>query len=128
MSQENVEVVRRCFDDYLRGAPDEALAWLAPDVVWEVGQELPARGPDAVRDLWERWESDWEGLEMAREEFIDVGDQVVVTVHYSGRGRGSGVPFDDRLFDVYTLREGKIIRKREFRDRSAALAAAGADE
>jgi ketosteroid isomerase-like protein len=71
MSQENVEIVRRCFDDYRRGAPDEALAWLAPDVVWEVGQELPARGPDAVRDLWERWESDWEALEMFREEFID---------------------------------------------------------
>jgi ketosteroid isomerase-like protein len=51
-----------------------------------------------------------------------------VTVHYSGRGRGSGVPFDDRLFDVYTLREGKIIHKREFRDRSSALQAAGLRE
>jgi ketosteroid isomerase-like protein len=68
------------------------------------------------------------GAGEAREEFIDAGDQVVVTVHYTGRGRGSGVPFDDRLFDVYTLREGKIIRKREFRDRSAALDAAGVDE
>jgi ketosteroid isomerase-like protein len=128
MSQENVEIVRRCFDDYRRGAPDAALAWLAPDVVWEVGQELPARGPGAVRELWERWESDWEALEMVREEFIDAGDRVFVTVHYSGRGRGSRVPFDDRLFDVYTLREGKIIRKREFRDRSEALEAAGPRE
>jgi hypothetical protein len=32
MSEENVEIVRRCFDDYRRGAPDVAPAWLAPSI------------------------------------------------------------------------------------------------
>lgn len=128
MSQENVEIVRRLFEAYRRGDYAEAVACLAPDVVYGVGQELPASGPDAVRAMWDRWDSAWEELETVPEEFIDAGDQVLVTVHYSGRGRGSGIEFDDRLFDVYTLRDGKCVRKLEFRQRSEALEAAGLDD
>ena len=102
MSQENVEVVRRFFDAYLRGAFGEAVAHLAPEIVYEVGQELPARRPDEVRAMWERWESEWEELETVPEEFIDAGDKVIVIVHYSGRGRGSGIEVEDRQFEVHT--------------------------
>jgi ketosteroid isomerase-like protein len=44
MSQENVEIVRRFFESYRPDDPAEALAYLAPDVVYEIGQEVPARG------------------------------------------------------------------------------------
>jgi uncharacterized protein len=125
MSRENVEVVRRLFETYGRGDHAEAASCLAPDVVYQVGQEVPAHGRDAVRAVWERWESDLEELETIPEEFIDAGDQVVVTVYYSGRGRGSGIELEDRLFEVYTLRDGKCVRKVEFRDRADALEAAG---
>lgn len=125
MSQENVEVVRLTFDAYNRGDYDGALELLAPDVVWEIGQELPARGREAVRAMWDRWESEWEELKTVPEEFIDAGDKVVVRVHYSGRGAGSGVEVDDLVFDVYTVRDCLCVRKVEFRDRSEALAAAG---
>jgi uncharacterized protein len=125
MSQENVELVRRLFEAYRRGDYAGALACLAPDVVYEVGQELPLRGRDAVGAMWERWESAWERMETVPEEYIDAGDNVVVSVLYSGRGRGSEIEFDDRLFDVYAVCEGKCVRKLEFRDRTDALAAAG---
>jgi ketosteroid isomerase-like protein len=125
MSEENVEVVRRLFETYNQGDFDAALACLARDVVYETGQELPARGPDEVRAMWERWESDWEAIATETEEFIDAGDRVLVTVRYSGRGSGSGIDLDDRLFDVYTLRDGKVVHKAEFRERAVALAAAG---
>jgi ketosteroid isomerase-like protein len=125
MSQRNVEVVRSFTDAYLRGDIDEALAHLAPELVYEVGQELPARTPEEVRAMWERWESDWEQLETVAEEYIDAGDHVVLTVHYSGRGRGSGVEVEDRQFEVHTVRGGKIVRKVDFGRRADALKAAG---
>jgi ketosteroid isomerase-like protein len=128
MSQENVEIVRRLFDTYRRGDHAEAVACLAPDVVYEVGQEVPAQGRDAVRAMWKRWESDWEELETIPKEFIDAGDHVVVVVHYSGRGRGSGIEFDARTFEVYTLRDGQCVRKLEVNERSEALEAAGLRE
>ena len=47
----------------------------------------------------------------------------VVTVRLRGRGRGSGVEIDGRFYDVYTLRDGKIVRMDQFTERSEALGA-----
>ena len=77
--------------------------------------------------MWERWDNTWDELETVPEEFIDAGDQVLVTVFYSARGRSSGIKYEERLFDVYTFSDGKCVRKREFRERSDAIAAAGLD-
>ena len=77
--------------------------------------------------MWERWDSTWDELETVPEEFTDAGDQVLVTVHYSARGRGSGIEYEERLFDVYTFSDGQCVRKREFRERSDAVEAAGLD-
>jgi ketosteroid isomerase-like protein len=128
MSQENVEEVRRSLASYRRGDYNAASAYLAPDVVWEVGQELPAHGPAAVRHLWKRWDSEWEELETTAEEFIDAGDSVVVAMHYRGRGRASGVSVNDRQFEVHTFRQGRCVRKVDYLDRSDALEAAGLSE
>jgi ketosteroid isomerase-like protein len=128
MSQENVERVRNSLEAYRRGDYAAASACLAPDVVWEVGQELPAHGPAAVQDLWKRWDSEWEDLETVAEEILDAGDNVVVAMRYRGRGRGSGVEVNDRLFEVHTFRDGECVRKVDFAERSQALKAAGLSE
>jgi ketosteroid isomerase-like protein len=128
MSQENVEIVRSFTDAYLRGDHVGAVSHLAPDVVYEVGQELPLRRPDELLAMWQRWEADWERIELTPEEYIDAGDQVVLAVRYSGRARASGIELEDRLFEVHTVRDGKIARKREFKARSEALEAAGLTE
>jgi ketosteroid isomerase-like protein len=129
MSQENVEIVRRFYESIHRGDHAEALACLAPDVDYRVLQEGPARGPDAVEAMWGRWESEWEeGGEAVAEEFIDAGDQVVATVRESGRGRGSGIEVDARVFKVFTFRSGKVVRMVEFIERSEALEAVGLSE
>ena len=125
MSVENMDLVRRFFDTYCRGDYDGSLACLDPDVVYEVAQEAPARGLPAVRAIWERWESSFDDLETVPEEFIDAGEHVVVRVHYKGRGRGSGVEFDQLSYDVCTVRDGLVVRKREFAERSEALLAVG---
>ena len=120
MSQTNLEVVKRLFESYRRGDYEKAAACLAPDVVYEVGQELPLRGRAEVRAMWERWDSTWDELETVPEDFADAGDDVLVTVHYSARGRGSGIEYEERLFEVYTFRDGQCVGKREFRQRSDA--------
>ena len=125
MSQANVDVVRRLFDFYARGDYAAAADCLDPDVVYEVGQELPARGRGAVRAMWERWDSTWEELSTVPEELIDAGDHVLATVHYRARGRGSGIGYEERLYDVYTFSAGSCVGKREFRERAEALEAAG---
>ncbi len=129
MSQENVEVVRRFYEAISRRDHAGALACLAPDVIYGVLQEGPANGPDAVKAMWDRWESEWEeGGTTVPEEFIGAGDRIVVAVHETGRARGSGIEVDARVFNVFTFRDGKVVRKVELTKRSDALEAAGLSE
>jgi len=128
MSQENVEAVRLSIAAYLRGEWEEATGYLAPNVVWEVGQELPLHGRAAVREMWTRWNDEWERLDMVGEEIIDAGDKVFVAMHYQGRGRLSGVAIDQWVFEVHTFRDGQCVRKVDFATRAEALEAAGLSE
>jgi ketosteroid isomerase-like protein len=122
MSEENVVAARRCIEAYVRGDYEEALEYLAPDVVWEVGQELPAHGPDEVREVWRRWDAEWDELETVIDEIVDAGDQLMMAIRYRGRGRASGVEVNDLIYEVHTLRDGRCIRKIEFPTRAEALA------
>ena len=119
MSHENVEVVRR----FLLVDVDEALTFADPGIVWNPIEESPTQGHDAVRASLARWKGEWDDYQLSAEEFVDRGDRVVVTVRLGGRGRGSGVEIDARFYDVYTLRDGKIVRMDQFTERSEALEA-----
>jgi ketosteroid isomerase-like protein len=125
MSRENVEIVRRflVLDDL-----DEALEYADPDIVWNPVEESSAQGHDAVRASTTRWKSEWDDYELIPEEFADLNDRVVVTVRFRARGRGSGVEVDARLYDVFTLRDGKIVRIDQFAERFEALDALGLRE
>jgi ketosteroid isomerase-like protein len=119
MSEESVEIVSR----FLDADVDEALTYADPGIVWNPIEELPTQGHDAVRASLERWKAEWDDYEVLPEEFLDMGDRVVVTVRLRGRGRGSGVEIDARFYDVYTLRDDKIVRMDQFTERGQALEA-----
>jgi ketosteroid isomerase-like protein len=124
MSQENVEIVRR----FLVADFDEALMYVDPDIIWNPVEESSAQGHDAVRASTARWKSEWDDYELIPEEFVDAGDRVVVTVRFRARGRGSGIEIDGRLYDVFTLRDNKIVRMDQFIEQSEALEAVGLRE
>jgi len=129
MSQENVEIVRELWEAYSRGDIDRVIALSDPYVVLVTLEEGPLYGPDAVRANYARWMEAWrEEPETTVEEVIGAGDHVFVIACFRGRGRGSGVRVAERLFEVYTLRNGMVLRVDEFSNRDQALEAAGLRE
>jgi ketosteroid isomerase-like protein len=128
MSQENVEVVREIWDAYSRGDFDRIREHSDPAVVMITVEEGPLYGIEAVRKNHERWWEAWENSETAVEEVIGVGDRVFVMARFRGRGRASGAEVEGRHFEVYTLRDGKVLRVDEYADRAEALEAAGLSE
>ena len=128
MSQENVEIVRRVFEAYERDGVSGGIAAMDPEVVWHPADEAPQHGIDAAIAYMRRWEAEWEDLSTVPEEFIDAGEIVFVAVRFAGRGKASGVEVDALVYELYTLREGKIVRMDEFTERAEALAAAGLRE
>jgi ketosteroid isomerase-like protein len=124
VSQENVEIVRR----FVLADLDEALTYADPGLVWNPIEESPTQGHEAVRASFARWKAEWDDYRLVPEEFVDRGDRVVVTVYLRARGRGSGVEVEARFHDVYTLRDGKIVRMDQFTERSEALEAVARSE
>jgi ketosteroid isomerase-like protein len=130
MSQENVEIVRRCYEFWTDRDFSPFPEFAHPDVVVDVSRNVfnPCvyRGLDGFLAFVEQVDEMWEDFQIEPEELIDSGDQVVAAVRISGRGRGSGVEAEMQLVAVWTLCEGKVSRiTGGYRDRAEALEAAG---
>ena len=134
MSQENVEVVRDAVVAYNRGDLETLLAYCADDIDYRaVEGALDDRGPmhgkDAVRAYFQDWLDTFDDLKAEPLELIDAADEQVVTVlRFGGRAKLSGVEADLTFAVVYTLRDGKVARGREYWTRDEALEAAGLRE
>ena len=71
---------------------------------------------------------DFDELSFEPEELIDAGEQVVAVQRISGRAKASGIETELRYAVVYTIRDGKIVRGREYWERAEALEAVGLRE
>jgi ketosteroid isomerase-like protein len=114
MSKENVELVRRM---YRPGDPSRFFDLLDEEVEVDTSSfgGLPdhpglVQGKRAVVKYFRSYWGAWDDYVLEPTEVIEVGENGVVAVHYErGRGRGSGVPFEQRWATAYTLRAAKII-------------------
>jgi ketosteroid isomerase-like protein len=62
------------------------------------------------------------------EELIDAGDKVLAWIRFSGKGITSGTPVEMEQAQIWTFRDGKVVRVEEYFDRHKALEAAGLKE
>jgi ketosteroid isomerase-like protein len=139
MSEENVEVVRRGLET-LREALERRdfdsafdADVLAEDVEWIPSRSFPGRssyrGRDGFSEYMRTWAEDFGQLSFDIEWLIDApDDRVVALVHQRASGQGSGVPVEMHLAAVYDLKDGRVIRIRNYLDPADALEAAGLSE
>jgi ketosteroid isomerase-like protein len=128
VSDENVELVRSIYDELKEGRI--LFEAFDPEIELDLSERVfnPAmyHGFEGVGRFWSEVQEVWELWQTDAEELVDAGDQVVALVRSRGRGRGSGVEVEDQSANVWTIRAGKVIRYRLYRDRDEALRAAGA--
>ena len=134
MSAENVEVVRRLYEQLAAGDSEGAFEVYDPEIEWdgsrvpwllELGFDPVYRGHDGVRAVLRSFFAAWESIEYCPRELVDAGDDVVALVEISARGRASGIEVAYEHPQVWTLRDGKVVRMRVFADRAEALRAVG---
>jgi ketosteroid isomerase-like protein len=138
MSQQNVELVRRLYARFAGSFPveevdsrlsDAALAeFFDPEVEWlPVPQSLLAidsfQGYDGVRRFWREFRSMWDEYEVAPQELLDAGDQVVVVMRMQCRTGDLAV--DETWSSLQTVRDGRVVRVQGFSTIDGAARAAG---
>jgi ketosteroid isomerase-like protein len=127
MSQENAEVVRGLFSALDTQDWEVALGVFDPEVEWSP-MEGTFHGPEGVVTSLAEWLGPWDEHSIDAEEITEVGSDVLAVIHLTGRGTGSGMEIDQRFFQVYSVRDGRIVRMVEFVERGPALEAAGLSE
>lgn len=82
-----------------------------------------------VRDWLNQVQEPWDDLHMHVEEIAEASDgRLFVGLGLSARGKESGVETHLRFWTVSWIVDGKIARRRSFRERAEALEAAGISE
>jgi ketosteroid isomerase-like protein len=131
MSEENVEIVRAqyaSFRQIFEGGEIHSwvLGYFHPNCEYRPVEEVDAiRGHEALIEWTERWIEAWSSYSDQVDEIIDGGESVFAAVSTSARGRTSGLEIRQRFFHVFEIREGRILRMREYLDRDPALEDAG---
>lgn len=138
----NIDLVRAFF----AGAPDDLVAAIE-DPAWVetaragltplftedfefvtvrqgVGMPSTRTGVEGFFTAYRAYAEMWESYSVKPERFVEVGDRVVVEAKISGTTRTGGVPLEQDVAAVYTLKGGRIRRIEEFSDVASAYEAA----
>src|SRR5262245_15318158 len=132
MSEENVEIIRDAYKRWNRG--DFGWATLvAPEFEYDAGAALVGLGggyqglEGFMRFLDQFW-GQFDEPHAEPQEFIETGDSVLAVITFQGRGKQSGVEVKMEVFQLWTFRNGKVVRGQGFFDRAEAVEAAGLPE
>jgi len=131
MSGENVEIVMSVFRAFRERDEEKLFAHYAPDIEWDLrGYSIwPDRplftGHDGIRQFFRMWLEDFSDYETEALDPIDVGDRVVVTVVDRAKGKRSGAPIERVHDQVWTIRDGLVVRVQLEDNRGEALKLVG---
>jgi ketosteroid isomerase-like protein len=139
MSEENVEIVQRIFEEFQAGLErDDPGAAFDTGLVaddWEWVNATPFEGKSVWRgrqewvEFMRAWRGEFEDYSVQVDQWIDAGDdRVVVIYRQRATGKGSGVPVEWHGGSVTELRDGRAIRTRNYEHPAEALEAAGLSE
>jgi uncharacterized protein len=118
----NVDAVRRSYEAFARDDLDAVVADMHEDIEWHQAQGLPHGGyyrglADVRRAIFEPLDEEWwDEFSADPDELIDAGEHVVVLGRYRGRAKETGKPLDVPFAHIWTFRDGKAVRFRQFLD------------
>ena len=156
MSQENLQLVRQIgaplqgidVAPFIRAGLEGDAAAIPPDVANSLGAALEIYDPDfeidasrvdmpgfgvfhgleGMRELWRAWIEAWERYSWMQSNWSEVGDHVIADVRIRATGKSSGADVVWDHCQVWTFRDGTVVRWLLANDRAEALKAVGLEE
>ena len=128
MAPGNVDLIRPIYEEWGRGNWIPRFEVYDPEMEWGWSDEFPGlagvyRDAESPNPRLRAWLSPWEHWQAEADDYLELGDYVVVLATYRGTGKGSGVEIVQEGAHVFRLRDGKVVRLEIFASREKALAA-----
>ena len=127
MATGNADLIRPIYEEWGRGNWRSYFDVYDPEMEWGWSSEFLGLGGVCRDDRdpnprLRTWLKGWDYWRAEADEFLEVGDYVVVLTTYHGRGRESGVEIEQLGAHVFKLRDGKVVRLEIFASRERAIA------
>jgi ketosteroid isomerase-like protein len=130
--QEDADRLRDAYQAFNEGGVEAFLERLAPEFQLRDRESSPDRaetryGKEGIKQLFDSYMEAFDALRLEPQEFIDAGDQIVVSLHQRVRGKGSGAEVVGNIAHVWTMRGSTPYRLMIFGDKESALRALSAE-
>ena len=125
--EDNIKTILVGWLDALRRHDLDALERrMAPDVFWQgIREDLVCEDREQALAMLREQQREEHGVEAL--ELVATEEKVVLGVRSDQLREVGGVPLEGQIFQVFSLRDGVIVRVDEYERRGDALVAAGAD-
>jgi ketosteroid isomerase-like protein len=129
MSESNADLVRRGFEAMREGDVDALLPFIHPDFEATTPPGLAAepdtyRGAEGIRRYFDSFYDAMDRVNFEPEDFIQVGERVVVPLTLRARGRTTGIETAQEAVTIWDVKDGKAIRIEVYATLEEAMAAA----
>jgi uncharacterized protein len=126
VAEQSVEIVEGTYAAFARGDVPAVLAAMADDIEWHEAAGMPYggvhRGSDAVvQNVFGPLSMDIHDFAVTPLQLIPSGETVAVVARYTGTGKSTGKELDLEVVHVWDVRDGKIVRFRQFADTAKFL-------
>jgi ketosteroid isomerase-like protein len=131
MSERNMQILRETLAAFNSGDLERILHFVHPEFEGVVPPEYSAepdtyRGHEGIRRYFRTFEEVMEEVRFEPERFWQAGDAVAVTMRLTAKGRQTSIPVEQRLAQVWRLRDGRVVGVQSYVSVSEALEIAGA--
>ena len=120
---------RPIFDAFESRDDERIVAHCDPEIEWHTrwpGMERVFHGWEGITRWRVAIDEALADLSLQMDEAVELQpDLFFLAYRLSARGRQSGVAAHMEIYDLWKLRDGKLLTRRTFHDRDSAFAAAG---
>ena len=122
----NVDVIKSLYQAFAAGDIDSVRTLLDPSVEWIESDGIPYsgtfKGYEAVlTGVFAKIGAEWDNFTAHVDQFIDAGDIVVTLGTDSGTYKATGQNMSAPTASIWTLKDGKVIKFRQYIDTLAVV-------
>jgi ketosteroid isomerase-like protein len=129
MPQENIGFVRGLYEAFAQngaaGIPADLIESDFELAMFPPFPSGPFHGSQGLVEFAREFGAIFEKLRVEPENFFALDDRVAVVVRLRGHGGAGGVPVDERVAHLWTLRDGRLARGDLYTDVAEALESLG---
>lgn len=129
LTQENVEIIRRCYEAFNSRDLDPFGNLMHPDFEVDLSNSMGFDrgnyiGERGLQRFFQQYWDAFESISIEVEELIGTGDAIVVIIRARGRGTESGAEVDARGPHLWLFRDGRVVGLALYEHLDEALKAA----